>query len=527
MGSPETIPQVVRAAAASFGDLEAVVDGDRRMSFSEVADRVEVLERALLGSGVEAGDRVAIWAPNSLDWILLSFAIYGVGGILVPINTRYKGDEAADVLETAGVELLFTVTDFLGADYLSYLRASRGLGMLHEIVVFSGPVPPEGTSLEDFVERGATVTTAEAKAREAAVGAEDLSDIIFTSGTTGLPKGALLRHGASVETYRQWSRGVGIERGDRMVMVYPFFHTAGLKSGVLASFIRGTTLIPFPVFETKAVADLISREKITVLPGPPSVFQSLLGDPRFASFDLGSLRLSVTGAAVVPVELIARMREDLNLDSVITAYGLTETHGTVSICETNDSIETIATTVGHPLDGLEVKIADDEGTAQGAGEQGEILVRGFNLMSGYYGDPEATAIAIDPEGWLRTGDIGYLGDDGYLRIVDRKKDIIIVGGFNVAPAEVEAIILRRDEIAQAAVVGVEDARLGEVGVAFVVLRPGHDLEPDELIGWCREHMANFKVPRRVFQVESLPLNPSGKVLKTELRELANERYSSR
>ncbi len=361
MGSPETIPQVVRAAAAAFGGREAVVDGDRRMSFSEIADRVEVLERALIGSGVEAGDRVAVWAPNSLDWILLSFAIYGVGGILVPINTRYKGEEAADVLETAGAELLFTVTDFLGADYLGFLRSGRGLDLLREVVVFSGAVRSEAVSLEDFVHRGDLVGSDDARSREDAVRAEDPSDVIFTSGTTGLPKGAVLRHGASVETYRQWSRGVGIEEGDRMVMIYPFFHTAGLKSGVLASFLRGATLVPFPVFETQAVAELIEREQITVLPGPPSVFQALLGDPRFDSFELGSLRLSVTGAAVVPVELIARMRHDLHLDSVITAYGLTETHGTVTICETSDSIETIATTVGHPLEGLELAVVDDEG----------------------------------------------------------------------------------------------------------------------------------------------------------------------
>jgi HIP---CoA ligase len=527
MGLPETIPQVVRAAATTFGGLEAVVDGDRRMSFSEIADRVEVLERSLIGSGVEAGDRVGIWAPNSLDWILLSFAIYGVGGILVPINTRYKGDEAADILETAGVDLLFTVTDFLGADYLSYLRGSRGLGVLREIVVFSGAVPSEALSLEDFVHRGELVTSDDARAREEVVGVEDPSDIIFTSGTTGLPKGAVLRHGASVETYRQWSRGVGIEEGDRMVMVYPFFHTAGLKSGVLASFLRGATLIPFPVFESQAVAELIEREKITVLPGPPSVFQSLLGDPGFDTFALDSLRLSVTGAAVVPVELIARMRDELHLDSVITAYGLTETHGTVTLCETNDSIETIATTVGHPLEGLELAVVDDEGTELPVGEAGEILVRGFNLMTGYVGDPGATAKAIDDEGWLHTGDVGYLGTEGYLRIVDRKKDIIIVGGFNVSPAEVESILLRRAEITQVAVVGLDDDRLGEVGVAFVMLREGQKLEAGELGAWCREHMANFKVPRFFAQLDKLPLNPSGKVLKRELRMRAQALFGTR
>jgi acyl-CoA synthetase (AMP-forming)/AMP-acid ligase II len=303
-----------------------------------------------------------------------------------------------------------------------------------------------------------------------------------------------------------------------MLVVYPFFHTAGLKSCILASFLVGCTLVTHPVFDVASVVARVEEERITVLPGPPSVFQSILAHPDFTSFPLDTLRLSVTGAAVVPVELIDNMRTRMGLESVVTAYGLTETHGTATICEQSDPIETIASTVGHPLEGLELRIVDDGGAEQQVDVAGEVLVRGFNVMSEYFDDPEGTRQAIDPEGWLHTGDIGFLGTDGYLRIVDRKKDIVIVGGFNVSSAEVEAMLLQHADIAQAAVVAMPDARLGEVTAAFVVARADRRPDPAEVVEWCRGRMANFKVPRRVEIVTALPLNASGKVLKRELRE---------
>ena len=473
---------------------------------------------ALIGSGVGPGDRVALWAPNGLDWVTISFAVYGVGAILVPINTRYKGQEAAHILETAGVTLLFTVTDFLGVDYVQLLAGALPEGRRPQTIVVSGRAGKGAVAWSTFLERGKGVGAEVAADRANGVEADNPSDIIFTSGTTGLPKGAVLRQGASVETYRQWTRGVGLTRGDRMLVVYPFFHTAGLKSCILASFLVGCTLVTHPVFDVASVVARVEEESITVLPGPPSVFQSILAHPDFASFPLETLRLSVTGAAVVPVELIAQMRVRMGLESVVTAYGLTETHGTATVCEQNDSIETIATTVGHPLDGLELRIVDDGGAEQPVEVAGEVLVRGFNVMTEYFDDPEGTRAAIDPEGWLRTGDVGFLGNDGYLRIVDRKKDIVVVGGFNVSSAEVEAMLLQHADIAQAAVVAMPDARLGEVTAAFVVARTNCRPDPEEVVRWCRDRMANFKVPRRVEIVAALPLNASGKVLKRELRE---------
>ena len=520
----QTIPGVVREAAQRFGHLEAVVDDDRRMTFAEVLEAVEGRQRALIAWGVNSGDRVAIWAPNGLEWVLLSFAVYGVGAVLVPINTRYKGEEASQLLEAAGVTLLFTVTDFLGTDYLELLATAVPGRQLPQAVVMSGAVPRGAVPWAVFLERSHEVSADAAADRAGGVAADDPSDIIFTSGTTGLPKGAVLRHGASVATYRQWTGAVGLAEGDRMLAPYPFFHTSGLKSCILTSFLVGCTLVPHPVFDVLSVVARIHEERITVLPGPPSVFQSILTHPDFESFPLETLRLSVTGAAVIPVDLIAEMGDRLGLQSVVTAYGLTETHGTATICEQSDPVETIATTVGHPLEGLELLIVGDDGLEQPPESPGEVLVRGFNVMTEYFGDPDATRQAIDGEGWLHTGDVGFVGADGYLRIIDRKKDIVIVGGFNVSSAEVEAMVRRHPDVAQVAVVAAPDGRLGEVTAAFVVPRAGRQVDAVELMEWCRDRMANFKVPRRVEVVTALPLNTSGKVLKRELRDQLSEQF---
>jgi HIP---CoA ligase len=350
---------------------------------------------------------------------------------------------------------------------------------------------------------------------------EDLADIIFTSGTTGAPKGAMLAHGPSVRTYMSWSDAVGLRRGDRYLCVYPFSHTAGLKSAVLACVLRGATVLPEAVFEAGAVMRRVAEEGVTVLPGPPTVFQSILEHPDRDAFDLSTLRLSVTGAATVPVEVVRRMRDDLCIATVVTGYGLTETTGTVSMCRHDDPPEVIATTVGKPLEGISVKVVDDAGQVVGGGEAGEILVRGFNVMLGYFDDDEATAAAIDQEGWLRTGDIGIVGIDGNLRITDRKKDMFIVGGFNAFPAEIEGILLTHPGVSQVAVVGVPDDRLGEVGRAYVIPRAGGEVDEASLIAWCRDHMANYKVPRAVVLVDQLPLTASGKVQRFALRSDAS------
>jgi acyl-CoA synthetase (AMP-forming)/AMP-acid ligase II len=511
----ETIPAALRLAADRFASDEAVVDGARRVTFAELAAQAGEAARAFVHAGVQPGDRVAIWAPNSAPWIVASFGVYLAGAVLVPLNTRYKGDEAGHVLRTSGAKVLLTVTDFLESDYLSLLHGVAGLEALELRIVLSGPVPDGAWGWDAFVASGSAAAPEAVARREAAVEPGDISDIIFTSGTTGAPKGAMLTHGASVRTYTAWSDLVGLRHGDRYLIVYPFFHTAGLKSGILACVLTGATVYPHPVFDVVSVMRRVAEERITMLPGPPTVFQSILNHPDFASFDLSSLRLAVTGAAVVPVSIIRRMRDELRFENVVTGYGLTETTGTVSMCRHDDPPEVIAETVGRPLPGVEVRVVDDDGKDAPIGE---FLVRGFNVMKGYFNNPEATAEAIDADGWLKTGDVGLIDNGGNLRITDRKKDMFIVGGFNAYPAEIENALLRHPDVQQVAVIGIPDERLGEVGMAFVVRRPGAATSPEDLIEWSRAQMANYKVPRRIQVVDELPVNATGKVMKDALRQ---------
>jgi acyl-CoA synthetase (AMP-forming)/AMP-acid ligase II len=309
---------------------------------------------------------------------------------------------------------------------------------------------------------------------------------------------------------------VGLREGDRYLIVNPFFHTFGYKAGFIACLMRGATIIPHAVFDVPAVLQRITEERVSVLPGPPTLYQSILNVEDRG--DLSSLRLAVTGAAVVPVELIKRMRSELTFETILTAYGLTESTGVVTMCRPDDDAETIANTSGCAIPDIEVRIVDDDNNELTRGEAGEIVVRGYNVMQGYFEDPDATAETIDHDGWLHTGDIGVMDEHGYVRITDRKKDMFIVGGFNAYPAEIENELVTHPAVSQAAVVGMPDERLGEVGCAFVVPRSGESIDADELIAWSRERMANYKVPRRVEVVESLPLNASGKVLKYELRD---------
>ena len=288
----------------------------------------------------------------------------------------------------------------------------------------------------------------------------------------------------------------------------------------------GATILPQAVFDADEVMARIGRDRVSVLPGPPTLLQGILNHPERNSYDLSSLRLTVTGAAAIPVELITRLRDELTFETVITGYGLTETCGIATMCRFDDDPETIATTSGRAIPDVEVLVFDEAGKEVPRGEPGEIVVRGYNLMVGYFDDPEETAATIDQEGWLHTGDIGIMDERGYLRITDRTKDMFIVGGFNAYPAEIENLMLRNDQIAQVAVVGVPDGRLGEVGMAFVVSRPNASPDPDTLLSWCRAEMANFKAPRYVVIVDELPLNATGKVLKFELRERGREIVAS-
>ena len=339
---------------------------------------------------------------------------------------------------------------------------------------------------------------------------DDVSDVLFTSGTTGRSKGVLCAHRQSLDAPAAWAACGQLTSADRYLCINPFFHNFGYKAGILACLQKGATLIPQLTFDPERAMRAVQDHRITVLPGPPTIYQTLLDHPKRAEYDLTSLRFAVTGAATIPVVLIERMQTELDIDIVLTAYGLTEASGFGTMCRADDDAVTVATTSGRPIAGFELKIAD--GT-------GEVLLRGPNVMLGYLDDPEATAAAVDADGWLHTGDIGMLDEHGNLRITDRLKDMYICGGFNVYPAEIEQVLARLDGVADSAVIGVPDDRLGEVGKAFVVRKPGAELDEAVVIAYTREHLANFKTPRSVAFLDVLPRNPGGKVVKPQLREL--------
>jgi HIP---CoA ligase len=511
-------------------DAEAVVDGPIRVTYRELSDRVLKATKAMISAGIVVGDRVAIWAPNSLGWIVAALGAQSAGAAIVPINTRWKGSEAAFVLANAKVSILCTSIGFLTTDTVAMLDAdATPLPNLRKIVLLPGSEPTSAQQAAqrevvvepwaDFEAAAEAVSHQEAQARTSAVQPTDTSDILFTSGTTGRPKGVVMTHAQTVRQFTDWCDFSGLEPGDRYLIVNPFFHMFGYKAGWLACLIRGATIFPVAVFDVPAVLALVQAEKITVLPGAPTIYRSILDHPDRDQYELGSLRIAVTGAADVPVTLIEQMRAELPFTTILTGYGLTEA-GTVTGSRREDDATTIATTAGRAMPDLEVLIADPHGIEVERGVTGELLVRGFGVMQHYLDDPDATAANVEPKGFLHTGDLATMDERGYVRIVGRLKDMIIVGGFNVYPAEIENMMLTHPDIAQVAVIGVPDERMGEVGMAWLVPVSGRTLASDEIIQWSRAAMANYKVPRFVRVVDSLPINASGKILKEELRARA-------
>lgn len=513
-----TISRLVMESVRRFPTTEALVEGDLRLTFPQLSDRIVDAARAHIAAGIEQGDRVAIWAPNISEWIISGLGAVVAGAVLVPLNTRYKGAEAADIIRRSEAKVLLCVNGFLGNDYVGMLQG-QDLPHLERIVVLRGDSPAGTVSWPDYLNGGAGVPVESVDARVNETKPTDLCDLVFTSGTTGSPKGVMVNHAQTLRVFEVWADVVGLAEGDRYLIVNPFFHTFGYKAGIIASFLKGATMIPEPVFDVQKVLASIAAEKVSMLPGPPTLFLSILNDPNRDAFDLSSLRVAVTGAAAIPVSMIERMREELTFQNIITAYGLTEATGTVTMCRPEDDAETIALTSGRAIPDTEVRIVDEDNNELPRGETGEIVCRGYNVMLGYLDNPEATAETIDTDGWLHTGDVGIMDERGYVRITDRTKDMFIVGGFNAYPAEIENLMMGFDGIAQVAVVGVPDERMGEVGMAFIIARDGASIDLDALAVWSKETMANFKVPRHFRIVDALPTNASGKVVKVELRQL--------
>lgn len=487
----DTLPAALRAAATSFGDSTAYVESGRQVSFSELLELVRGVAGGYVTRGLQPGERVVVWAPNSIDWVIAALAVSYAGGILVPANSRYTGHEVADIVQRTDARLVVVEDGFLGRSQIAELSAAdveaRRILALENLDKFAVEHP-------------------DVEARADAIRADDVADILFTSGTTGRSKGVMTAHRQTIGVADVWGRVGQLVAGDRYLVVNPFFHSFGYKAGIVVGLLTGATLYPMATFDIDSLMELIERERITVLPGAPTIFQTVLDSPQRATRDLSSLRLAVTGAASVPVVLIERMQAELGIPDVLTAFGMTEAV-VVTMCRPGDDAHTVATTNGRSVPGMEIR----------AGEQDELLVRGENVMLGYLDDPEATAKAIDSDGWLHTGDICRIDTEGNMTITDRLKDMYISGGFNVYPAEIEQELLRHEGVADAAVIGIADARLGEVGHAFVVRRDPA-LTAEEVLAFAQERLANFKRPKVVTFIDVIPRNLSGKVLKNELRK---------
>ena len=504
-----TVPAVLDEISVEFADHEALITDERTLTYAELRTEARRAAAALIELGVNAGDRVAIWSPNTWHWVVACLATHYAGAVVVPLNTRYTASEASDILARTAAPVLFVSGQFLGADKAEELDRDALPALRHLVRI---PIQKEDGTWDEFVATGTDLDRVDA--RTAALTPDDVSDILFTSGTTGRSKGVLCAHRQSLDAPAAWAACGELTSADRYLCINPFFHNFGYKAGILACLQKGATLIPQLTFDPERAMKTVQDQRITVLPGPPTIYQTLLDHPKRGEYDLTSLRFAVTGAATIPVVLIERMQSELDIDVVLTAYGLTEASGFGTMCRAEDDAVTVATTSGRPIAGFELRIASLDGQ-----DTGEVLLRGPNVMLGYLDDPEATSATIDADGWLHTGDIGALDERGNLRITDRLKDMYICGGFNVYPAEIEQVLARLDGVAEAAVIGVPDERLGEVGKAFVVVKPGAELDQQTVIAYTREHLANFKTPRSVTFLDALPRNPGGKVVKPQLREM--------
>lgn len=523
-----TVPALL-AEKAGLGDHPAIIDGDVTISYAELHNRVRDLARGYLAQGITPGDRIGLWAPNRYEFVVAMLGAQYIGIAVVPLNTRYTGHEAAEILARSRATGVVLADGFLGKSYSDSLRTAAaergtegtflpGLPHLRTVITIDGDSHDDVTSWADVVASGALLDEQRLTDAAASVRPDDVMDVLFTSGTTGLPKGVLTAHRQTLAVARAWALGADLSEDDRYAVVNPFFHGFGYKAGMIASLMSGSTIHPLTVFDADALLELIQSARITVLPGVPTIFTSLIDHPRLKKYDLSSLRFSIAGATAAPATLFHDMVNVLGFSRVAQAYGLTECV-VATMSRPGESLEHAAQTTGPAVEGTEIRIVDENGTDLGIDTDGEILLRGDTVMLGYFEDQKATDAVIDADGWFHTGDVGRLDEHGCLKITDRLKDMYIVGGFNVYPAEVENALRKHPAVNESAVIGIDEERLGTVGRAYVMLLSNASPRPDaaDLEAFCRTHLANFKVPREFVFVEDFPRNATGKIMKSDLR----------
>ena len=532
-----TVGALLDDIAARFPDNEALVYVERglRYSYRQFNERCRQVAKGLLRLGVKKGDHLSIWAYNVPEWVVLQFASAKIGAVLVTVNTSYKSAELEYILNQSDSSTLFLVQGFKDTDYLQTLSqvipelaqshpgalSSAALPFLKN-VVFLGQGAPDGMlNFDRMVELGEGVSDAELAVAESGLGAHDVINMQYTSGTTGFPKGVMLTHHNVVNNGFNIGECMKLTEKDRLCIPVPFFHCFGCVLGVMACVTHGTTMVPVEIFDPLKVLQAIEAERCTALHGVPTMFIAELEHPDFHKFDLTSLRTGIMAGSNCPIEVMRRVIRDMHASEITIAYGQTESSPVITQTRTNDPLELKVSTVGKVLPNVELKIVDIEsGDELPPGKQGELCTRGYLVMKGYYKMPEETARAIDAEGWLHTGDLAVMDENGYCKITGRIKNMIIRGGENIYPREIEEFLYTHPKISDIQVYGVPDRKYGEQVMAAVVLKGGAELTEAEVQEFCRGRIANYKIPKYVRFVDGYPMTASGKIQKFKLREMA-------
>jgi len=521
----ETVGACLDRAASAFPAREALVSCHQhfRFTYQELREEVERIARGLLALGVERGDRVGIWSPNCAEWLITQYAAAKVGAILVNINPSYRTRELAYALHQSGTSVLITARRFRNADYVAMLaEAAPGLGALRTIVYLGTDRNPGGLSWDDLAANGEGVSESRLRAREAGLQFDDPVNIQYTSGTTGAPKGATLSHHNILNNGFFIGERLRYTADDRICLPVPFYHCFGCVLGSLAALTHGCTVVlPGESFDAEACLRAVQDERCTSLYGVPTMFIAELEHPSFASYRLGSLRTGIMAGSPCPVEVMRQVVDRMHMPDVTIAYGMTETSPVSFQSVVDDPIETRVATVGTIHEHLECKVVDPAtGAIVRRGEPGELCTRGYAVMLGYWDDPVATAAAVDSARWMHTGDLAVMREDGYVNIVGRLKDMVIRGGENIYPREIEELLYAHPKIGDVQVIGVPDPKYGEELCAWVRLREGHTATADEIRDYCRTVLAPYKIPRYIRFTIEFPLTVTGKVQKFRMRQIS-------
>ncbi len=523
--------------AERYPDNDALVYHERglRYSYREFNEICRQVAKGLIRLGIKKGDNVAIWAYNVPEWVVLQFASAKIGAVLVTVNTSYKSAELDYILNQSDSTALFMVKSFKDTDYVATLNevvpelASSAIGSLCcpklpflKTVVFIGEATPNGMlNFEHIVERGKDVSDAELAAVESGLDCHDTINMQYTSGTTGFPKGVMLTHFNLINNGFNIGECMKFTDQDRLCIPVPFFHCFGSVLAVMASVSHGTAMVPVEIFDPLKVLQTLEKERCTAVHGVPTMFIAELEHPEFSTFDLTSLRTGIMAGSVCPIEVMKRVVKDMHITEITSVYGQTESSPGITQTRTDDSIELRVATVGRALPGAEVKIVDIEsGATLPPGKQGELCARGYMVMKGYYKMPEETAKVIDVDGWLHTGDLAIMDENGYCKITGRIKQMIIRGGENIYPKEIEEFLYTHPKLSDVQIYGVPDRKYGEQVMASIILKKGMEMDEDEVRAFCRGKIANYKIPKYVKFVDSFPMTASGKIQKFKMRDMA-------